>query len=420
MSQKKEIASSESQEGIHTIRTKEIIFAIRRLMQAGEHYTKELNKIYNVSAAQINCLIALQEHGPLSPSQIAKHVMVNSSTITGIIDRLEKKDLVRRLRISPDRRVVTVELTKAGQILAQNAPPPIQQKLIDGLQRLSPKEIDEIASTLKRLIDMLDVRDLKVTNDEIGLVGKEPIMTMLWIRYRIHMNKHKRVMLIHALTESMEPIHKAFGTHWPEAEIYDLLDSSLSADHAANQGVLDEKMMERFQTLGRYAAVAGPGGRATDGILFTCSAFGPAIDAVKQELRIPVLKPNEAAFARALKTGRRIGLLVTFQPSLPSLSAELRAMAAEKNIPLELEARVIPEALAALHQGKPEEHDNLIAQAAAELGPVDALVIGQFSMARSAKAVGLRVNVPVITTPDSAVLELRRLLEAPEGGPMGV
>ncbi len=218
----------------------------------------------------------------------------------------------------------------------------------------------------------------------------------------------------------MDPIHKAFGTHWPEAEIYDLLDSSLSADHAGNRGVLDEKMMERFQTLGRYAAVAGPGGQATDGILFTCSAFGPAIDAVKQELGIPVLKPNEAAFARALKTGHRIGLLVTFQPSLPSLSAELRAMAAEKKIPLELEARVIPEALAALRQGKPEEHDNLIARTAAGLGPVDALVIGQFSMARSAKAVGLRVNVPVITTPDSAVLELRRLLEAPEGGPMGV
>ena len=234
------------------------------------------------------------------------------------------------------------------------------------------------------------------------------------------MNKHKRVMLIHALTESMEPIHKAFRTHWPEAEIYDLLDSSLSADHAANQGVLDERMIERFQTLGRYAAVAGPGNRTADGILFTCSAFGPAIDTVKQELRIPVLKPNEAAFARALKTGRRIGLLVTFQPSLPSLSAELRAMAAEKNIPLELEARVIPEALAALHQGKPEEHDNLIAQTAVELGPVDALVIGQFSMARSAKAVGLRVNVPVITTPDSAVLELRRLLEAPEGIPVFV
>ena len=94
---------------------------------------------------------------------IAKHVMVNSSTVTGIIDRLESKDLVKRLRISPDRRVVTVELTKAGKALAENAPPPIQQRIVDGLNSLSPQEIDEIALTLKRLTDMLDVQDLKVT-----------------------------------------------------------------------------------------------------------------------------------------------------------------------------------------------------------------------------------------------------------------
>ncbi len=159
---KKNAANSNGQD-FHAMRTKEIIYAIRRLMQAGEHYTKELNKIYNVSAAQINCLIALRENGPLSPSHIAKHVMVNSSTVTGIIDRLEKKALVKRSRISSDRRVVTVELTKAGRALAENAPPPIQQKIIDGLHRLSPKEIDEIALTLKRLTDMLDVQDLKVT-----------------------------------------------------------------------------------------------------------------------------------------------------------------------------------------------------------------------------------------------------------------
>ncbi len=162
MPQKNRSALSGFPEDLHFIRTKEIIFSIRRLMQAGEHYTKELNKIYNVSAAQINCLIALQEYGPLPPSQIAKHVMVNSSTVTGIIDRLERKDLVKRLRISSDRRVVTVELTGSGRMLAENAPPPIQQKLVDGLQKLSPKEIDDIALTLKKLIDMLDVQNLKV------------------------------------------------------------------------------------------------------------------------------------------------------------------------------------------------------------------------------------------------------------------
>jgi len=163
MSERNTTVSAEISCDIHTIRTKEIVYSIRRLMQAGEHYTKELNKIYNVSAGQINCLLALYENGSLPPSQIAKHVMVNSSTVTGIIDRLEKKDLVKRLRISKDRRVITVELTKNGKILAENAPSPIQQKIIDGLNQLAPGEIEQISLTLKRLTDMLDVQDLKVT-----------------------------------------------------------------------------------------------------------------------------------------------------------------------------------------------------------------------------------------------------------------
>ena len=142
---------------------KDIIYSIRRLMQAGELYTKELNKVYNISSAQLNCLLALYESGPLSPSQIAKLILVNSSTVTGIIDRLESKGLVKRLRISKDRRVITIELTKNGQVLAEHAPPPIQQKIIDGLNKLSKEEIDTISATLLKLTNMLDVQDLEVT-----------------------------------------------------------------------------------------------------------------------------------------------------------------------------------------------------------------------------------------------------------------
>lgn len=147
---------------IHKQCTKDIIYAIRRLIQAGELYTKELNKVYNVSAAQLNCLLALHENGPLPPSQIARYIMVNSSTVTGIIDRLEDKGLVKRMRTSPDRRVVTIELTETGEVLAENAPPPIQQKIFNGLNELSERQINQIANSLIRLTDMLDVQDLEV------------------------------------------------------------------------------------------------------------------------------------------------------------------------------------------------------------------------------------------------------------------
>ena len=155
-------ASDTSTDG-HSKYKKEIIYSIRRLMQAKELYTKELNKVYNISSAQLNCLLTLHENGPLPPSQIARLMMVNSSTITGIIDRLEQKGLVKRMRISMDRRVITVELTENGEILAKNAPPPIQHKLFDGLSKLSEKEIKNIADSLLELTDMLDVQDLQVT-----------------------------------------------------------------------------------------------------------------------------------------------------------------------------------------------------------------------------------------------------------------
>ena len=143
-------------------RSKEIIFSIRKLMQAGEFYTKELTKKYQVSAPQLNCLLSLYENGPLPPSQIAKHIMVKSSTVTGIVDRLEQKGLVKRFRNSPDRRIITIELTDSGKNLTKNAPPPIQQKIIDGLKKLSKDELDQIILPLTKLTDMLDVQDLDV------------------------------------------------------------------------------------------------------------------------------------------------------------------------------------------------------------------------------------------------------------------
>ena len=141
---------------------REIVYQIRRLMQAGELYTKELSKTYQVSAPQLHCLVALYDYGPLPPSQIARHVMVKSSTITGIIDRLEQKGLVTRLRNSPDRRVITIELTEAGRTLARNAPPPIQHKIVDGLKKLPESEVEQVINSLSKLTQMLDVQDLEV------------------------------------------------------------------------------------------------------------------------------------------------------------------------------------------------------------------------------------------------------------------
>ena len=144
------------------VQIKEIVYLIRRLMQAGSLYTKELNKEYQVSAPQLSCLLALYENGPLPLTHIGRLIMVKSGTITGIIDRLEQKGLVQRTRNSPDRRIITIELTDTGKMLAQNAPPPIQQKIVVGLKKLPPQKKETIVDSLNVLVHMLDAQDLEV------------------------------------------------------------------------------------------------------------------------------------------------------------------------------------------------------------------------------------------------------------------
>ena len=213
-----------------------------------------------------------------------------------------------------------------------------------------------------------------------------------------------RIALIHALRHSIAPIEASFARLWPDAQLANLLDDTLSAD-LARDGALTPAMTERFLALARYAASCG-----AHGILFTCSAFGPCIEACAQELApMPVLKPNEAMIEEAVSlagpTGR-IGLLATFAPTLATMPAEFVAAAPDTMVLPMLAA----DALAALNRGDHAEHDRLAAQAARSLEGCDVVALAQFSLSSAASLVAEAAGRPVLTTPDSAVRKLRRLL----------
>ncbi|HXI06458.1 MAG TPA: aspartate/glutamate racemase family protein [Bradyrhizobium sp.] len=207
-----------------------------------------------------------------------------------------------------------------------------------------------------------------------------------------------RVTLIHALKHSIVPIEASFARLWPQVRLMNLLDDSLSAD-LARDGGLSEAMTTRFLGLGRYAASTG-----SDAILFTCSAFGPCIDAVaRAHAPMPVLKPNEAMIERASAQARRVGLLSTFAPTLASMPAEFPSS-------VELVPRLAEGALAALDRGDRALHDRLVAQAAAELRDCEVIALAQYSMAPAADLVAQATGRPVLTTPDSAVAKLKTML----------
>jgi aspartate/glutamate racemase len=213
-----------------------------------------------------------------------------------------------------------------------------------------------------------------------------------------------RIALIHATPVAMPPVADAFQRGWQEAETVHLLDDALSRD-LARAGELNTAMKKRIAALAAYATDIG-----VAGILFTCSAFGEAIDAVARQASMPVLKPNEAMFEEALRGGKTVGLLATFQPSIPSLQQEFVAMAAAQGEDVKLESVWVPGAMDALSAGDAATHHRLIAEAAPRLAHCDVIMLAQFSMAAALPVVQQVAPCPILTSPDSAVVKLKAAL----------
>ena len=215
-----------------------------------------------------------------------------------------------------------------------------------------------------------------------------------------------RIYLIHATPVAIAPITEAFTRLWPEARLANLLEDSLSSD-LTQAGELTPALSERFLKLATYAAESG-----ADAILFTCSAFGDAIDRCKRSLSIPVLKPNEAMIEEAIQRTRKISILATFEPAIASMTEEFQSYARQQDVEIELNTFVCPGAFDELRRGSADRHDALIVDCARTPTNSELLCFAQFSMTSAAQQASQVSGLPVLTTPDSAVLKLRSLLQA--------
>lgn len=213
-----------------------------------------------------------------------------------------------------------------------------------------------------------------------------------------------RIVLLHATPVAVDPVKAAFAELWPEPELVNLLDDSLSPDRAKTEA-LTAALTERFVSFGRYAHSTG-----ADGILVTCSAFGPAIERMQQQLPIPVLKPNEAMFQAAVAGGSNIAMVATFRPAVITMEAEFDDYVAETGGDARLTTIVVEPAMTALRSGDAETHNRLIAEKADALAGFDIVMLAHFSTSRARNALAAKLDVPVLTAPDAAVTRLRDLI----------
>lgn len=149
-----------------------ILRAMRRMTRAIDLHSRRLASEAGLTVPQLVCLRAIHnDEREVTPSRLAEEVHLSRATITGILDRLSKRDLVVRERTNPDRRVVTLHLTEAGSELLDQAPSPLHSQLARRLSGLPPDKQSEIYEVLEEVVRMMEAEGL----DAAPLLATGPV-----------------------------------------------------------------------------------------------------------------------------------------------------------------------------------------------------------------------------------------------------
>lgn len=138
----------------------DILVSIRRITRAIDLQSKQLVKQTGLTAPQLVVMQTIRKHGTISPSAVAKEVALSQATITSILDRLERAELVRRDRSEEDKRVVHVCLTLTGQQRLEEAPELLQSGFLRQYRKLEDWERNMLVSALQRVATMMDAEGL--------------------------------------------------------------------------------------------------------------------------------------------------------------------------------------------------------------------------------------------------------------------
>ena len=147
-----------------------ILIKIRKIVRSTNLESKKIQKEYGVSIPQVLCLNYLKTSKSYQATHkcIRDFLTLNSSTVTGIIDRLEKKGLVARLPKRDDKRNTYITITSKGVQLLDRIPPLMHDRLSTKLDKLNENDLNSIMDALDIIVDFLDV----------GSIDAAPVITI--------------------------------------------------------------------------------------------------------------------------------------------------------------------------------------------------------------------------------------------------
>jgi DNA-binding MarR family transcriptional regulator len=147
----------------------QVLMSLRQIIRAVDLHSRKLVHDHGLTGPQLLVLRTLDRMGVVPVGTLAKEIILSHATVTGVLDRLEKRVLVRRTRSDLDKRKVLVGVTEAGLVILESAPSLLQEDFVERLSKLKPWEQTLILSSVQRIASMMQADELEVEGTLEGL-----------------------------------------------------------------------------------------------------------------------------------------------------------------------------------------------------------------------------------------------------------
>ena len=143
--------------------SEQVLVALRKIIQSIDLHSRSLVKRFGLTGPQLIILREIAASDGISAGKLARAISLSQATVTGVLERLEKRGLITRQRSETDRRRVLLHATPAAMGLLDEAPPLMQESFVEAFNRLPDWEQAMILSALQRLVVLMDARQIKAS-----------------------------------------------------------------------------------------------------------------------------------------------------------------------------------------------------------------------------------------------------------------
>ncbi|WP_257280385.1 MULTISPECIES: MarR family winged helix-turn-helix transcriptional regulator [unclassified Endozoicomonas] len=138
----------------------DVLVSLRQIIRATDLHSKRMIKVCGLTIPQVMVLRAIETLGDVTVKRISQDVSLSQATVTTILNRLEDRHYIERVRSTRDKRIVNARLTTEGMSVLKSTPPLLHEKFIERFESLEDWEKTQLLSALQRVANMMDAESI--------------------------------------------------------------------------------------------------------------------------------------------------------------------------------------------------------------------------------------------------------------------